>query len=171
MAEDVTKPRFTLIPGSSDEDDHLDPRLIVWFDPGLTTGWATFGSDDVFDSGQDRFEDVGEALTCWAQLLGPSLWVGWELYNVTQGGGKAGTPKYSLETIGMLKWICHSHGATVLKAMPSASRKLGDEVKLKRVAWRTPGKVHANDAASHLLAFMLREKILPPHLLSKILST
>lgn len=143
----------------------------MWFDPGLTTGWAAFGSDHVFDSGQDSFENVGDSLTTLAQLLGPCLWVGWELYNVTQGGGQAGTPKYSLEVIGMLRWICHANDVTVLKAVPSASRKLGDEIKLKRIAWRTPGKVHANDAASHLLAWHLREKQLPPHLLSKILGT
>jgi hypothetical protein len=141
----------------------------MWYDPGLTTGWAYLENGQAFNSGQAAFEDIGGALTTWAESLGPSLWVGWELYNVTQGGGKAGTPKYSLETIGMLKWICHAHDVTVLKAMPSAARKLGDEVKLKRLGWRKPGKVHANDAASHLLAFLLREKRVPLHLLEKIL--
>lgn len=142
----------------------------MWFDPGLTTGWASLEIASMFDSGQAPFEDVGEMLTTWAETLGPRLWVGWELYNVTQGGGAAGTPKYSLETIGMLRWICHAHGVTVLKAMPSASRKLGDEIKLKKLGWRRRGQVHANDAAMHLLAWHLREKRLPSYLLSLILS-
>jgi hypothetical protein len=135
------------------------------------TGWAYLENGVDFNSGQKPFEDIGDMLTGWAEILGPNLWVGWELYIVTQGGGKVGTPKYSLETIGMLKWICHSHDVTVLKAMPSASRKLGDEVKLKRLGWRKPGKVHANDAAMHLLAWHLREKRLSSALLAKALGT
>jgi hypothetical protein len=151
-------------------DDHTEPDVVLWFDPGLTTGCATYRYDlDVFYSWQDRFEDVGTTLSTLACDLGPRLWVGWELYNVTQGGGKTGTPKYSLETIGMLKWICHANDVTTLKPVPSASRKLGDELKLKRLGWRKPGMQHANDAASHLLAWSLREKRLPAHLLARVL--
>jgi len=169
VEEDVTQPRLTLVADPPDGGGLVDPSLVMWFDPGLTTGWAYLENDREFNSGQCQFEDVGAQLTTWAESLGPQLWVGWELYNVTQGGGKSGTPKYSLETIGMLRWICHAHDVTVLKAVPSASRKLGDEVKLKRLGWRKPGRVHANDAAMHLLAWHLREKRLPPHLLSRVL--
>lgn len=147
-----------------------DPSLVMWFDPGLTTGWAYLENDVSFNSGQCQFEDVGSMLTTWAESLGPSLWVGWELYNVTQGGGKSGTPKYSLETIGMLRWICHANDVTMLRPVPSASRKLGDEIKLKKLGWRKPGAVHANDAAMHLLAWHLREGRLPRHLLDLVLS-
>lgn len=141
-----------------------DPLIVMWYDPGLTTGWACLTANGDFDSGQLSFTETGEDLAQTAQIYGPALWVGWELYNVTQGGGKAGTPKYSLETIGMLKWICHANNVTVLKPMPSSSRKLGDEIKLKRLGWRRPGMRHANDAAQHLLSWALREKRLPPHL-------
>lgn len=147
-----------------------DPLRVMWFDPGLTTGWAVMSHDGWFDSGQAAFHDVGELLAGDAEVYGASLWVGWELYNVTAGGGKAGTPKYSLETIGMLKWICHCFNATMLKPMPSSARKLGDELKLKRLGWRKPGQVHANDAAMHLLAWTLREKRLPTHLLAQVLN-
>lgn len=140
----------------------------MWFDPGLTTGWATMHHDGHFESGQCQFHDVGERLTRYAELHGPNLWVGWELYLVTQGGGKVGTPRYSLETIGMLRWICHVHDVTVLKAMPSSARKLGDDIKLKKLGWRRPGMVHANDAASHLLAWCLRERMLPGHLTDRL---
>jgi hypothetical protein len=161
--------RLAAVPDPPDKPGG-DPSVVLWFDPGLTTGWAYLEMASSFNSGQAPFESIGELLTGWAEILGPNLWVGWELYNVTQGGGKAGTPKYSLETIGMLKWICHAHDVTVLKAMPSASRKLGDEIKLKKLDWRKRGQVHANDAAMHLLAWHLREKKLPPHLLSRVLA-
>lgn len=140
----------------------------MWFDPGLTTGWAHLENGHEFQSGQGSFEDVGAMLSEWANALGPHLWVGWELYNVTSGGGQSGTPRYSLETIGMLRWISHANDVTVLKAMPSSTRKLGSEVKLKRLSWRKRGQVHANDAAMHLLAWHLREKRLPPHLLRQV---
>lgn len=149
--------------------DVSSPLRVIWFDPGLTTGWALLSHDGWFDSGQAGFHDMGEMLCNEADIYGPTLWVGWELYNVTQGGGQSGTPKYSLETIGMLKWICHAYGVTVLKPVPSASRKLGDELKLKKLNWRKRGQVHANDAAMHLLAWHLRENRLPPDLLSRVL--
>lgn len=166
----MSAPRLALAPEPPDDGGPAESSLVMWFDPGLATGWASLELGQVFSSGQSRFEDIGSMLTAWAQSLGPALWVGWELYNVTQGGGKAGTPKYSLETIGMLRWICHAHDVTVLKAVPSSNRKLGDEIKLKKLGWRRPGLVHANDAAMHLLAWHLREKRLPSHLLSRVLA-
>jgi hypothetical protein len=141
------------------------PDLVVWLDPGKMTGWASMDEYGNFSSGQSNFEDMAGAIESWCVIFGPALWLGWERYNVTQGGGKTGTPEYSLEMIGVAKWLCYHHGVTTLKAMPSSARKLGDELKLKRLGWRRPGMVHANDAASHLLAWALREKRLPQRLL------
>ena len=150
-------------------NDIDDDPVILWIDPGLTNGWAVWeGETFSFCSGQCDFFQLGEMVNDMGNQIGPDLWVGWEHYIVVRGA-KSGTPKYSLEAIGALRWICHFNECTVLPAMPSASRKLGDALKLKRVGWYKANQPHSNDAASHLLAYLIRERRVPDHLLGKIL--
>lgn len=144
------------------------PAAVVWLDPGLLTGWAIWTDDHQFTSGQLGFEDLGFFLEADAEQLGPDMAIGWEQYIVTQGGGKAGTPKHSLKVIGMVEWLCLRHGVNVLASQPSASRKLGGDLQLKRLGWYRAGKRHANDAASHLLSWLIREGTLPSHLADKL---
>lgn len=134
---------------------------VVWLDPGKLTGWAMLDSTDTFLSGQEDFDHIDDLVNGWAALAGPGLWIGWEMYLVTTGGGKTGIPRYSFEVIGAAKSACRRHSATMLKPMPSSSRKLGDDPKLKRMGWWKPNHRHANDAANHLLAWALRENMLP----------
>lgn len=135
----------------------------IWFDPGLTTGiaWYTEGE---FGSTQLDFVGTGRWLEGRLRHAPFSTAVGWEQYIVTAGGGKTGTPGPSLETIGMIRWLCTWHRCAILPAQPASARKLGDDSKLKRIGWWNPGHRHANDAANHLLADMLRRGRLPGHL-------
>ena len=146
------------------------PDILVWLDPGLTTGIAWFNGER-FDSCQLIFQDVGVWLTSHLLGLRERAHVGWEHYVVTGGGGRFGTPAPSLETIGMTRWICHEHGATILPAQPSSARKLGGDDKLKRLRWYKPGKRHANDAANHLLSYLLRTHSLPPELAGRLFTS
>jgi hypothetical protein len=141
-------------------------RFVVWLDPGLTTGWATYDlSQHEFKSGQGDLFATGTRLTSLAKWYRGGLAVGWERYLVLPGsGGITGTAEPSLETIGMARWICLSHGVTVLDPVPSAMRKLGGDDKLRRLSWYHPGQRHANDAANHLLSWFLRSGTLPGHL-------
>ena len=130
---------------------------LVWLDPGKLTGWAMLDNQDGFHSGQEDFAGIDDLVNAWGRMFGVTLWLGWEMYIVTQGGGRSGDPAYSLEVIGAVKSACRRHLVHTLSPMPSAARKLGGDDKLKRVGWYTPGKRHANDAANHLLAYLLRE--------------
>lgn len=145
-----------------------DPKLVIWLDPGKMTGWAMFEDMVTFSSGQADFDGIDDMINMWCGLMRDELWLGWERYLVTQGGGRSGSPEYSLEVIGATKSACRRNNVTVLQPMPSASRKLGDDLKLQRLGWRQPGMRHANDAANHLLAWLLREKRLPTHLTQKL---
>lgn len=141
-----------------------DSTAIVWLDPGKLTGWARLDAEETFLSGQEEFNRMDELIDHWTAIGGPGLWLGWEMYIVTPGGGSVGTAHYSLEMIGAARSACRRHGTTVLRAMPSSARKLGDDAKLRKLGWYRPGHRHANDAANHLLAFLLRERLLPGHL-------
>jgi len=140
----------------------------MWLDPGKLTGWAMLESTMMFSSGQGDFDETDDLVNTWARTMRADLWLGWEMYVVTQGGGRSGTPSFSLEVIGAVKSACRRHGVTVLKPVPSSSRMLGDESKLRRLGWWRPGARHANDAAMHLTAFLLRERLMPAEMSSKL---
>lgn len=143
----------------------------VWFDPGLTTGIAWCDITGEFSSTQLDFIGTGRWLEGHLRNRAPSIAVGWEQYIVTSGGGRSGTPGPSLETIGMIRWLCNWHRVKVLPPQPASARKLGDDGKLKRIGWWNPGHRHANDAANHLLADCLRRHRLPGTLRDRLFTT
>jgi len=141
-------------------------RVVIWLDPGKTTGIAFYDTvDGYFTSSQYDFAATGEYLdgmmTTWNDLA-----IGWEQYIIAPG--HSGTAAFSLEVIGMTRWLAHHHDVLVLPAVPSAARKLGSDDKLKKLGWYTPGTRHANDAAAHMLAWLLRTKKLLPELQNRL---
>lgn len=124
---------------------------LLWLDPGKTTGWASYDTQtQVFVSGQELFVPLGEMLTNTAALLGPSLAIGWERFTVA--GRRAGTPDYSLEVIGMAKWIARD--CECLRPQNSSDRGMASHQVLRMIGWWSPGHRHANDAAQHLLTWI-----------------
>lgn len=138
-------------------------RVVVWVDPGKTTGWAMYDFlSHEFTSGQGDFFTVGEMLQDLLWIHATYAAVGCEAFLVTPTGSQNADPEYSLKTIGMVEWLCHRNNATLLPEVPSSSRNLGmSGRKLQKLGWHKRGKVHANDAAAHLLSWLLREKKLP----------
>jgi len=101
---------------------------------------------------------TGGVVQSLAKTHGPGLYLGWEQYVVTQGGGRGGDANQALETIGIARWLCAEYHCTLLKPMPASSRVVASLDLLKTLGWYLPGKVHANDATRHLVAWLLREK-------------
>lgn len=136
--------------------------IIVWADPGLTTGLASY--DMViksFSSGQyDRPGLLVRLAELDRQAGDRMMWLGWEDY-LHSGGPQHGASEYSDEVIGALKDFASKKFVRTLKPQPSSARKLGSKVFLRRLGWYKPGKVHANDAAQHLLAFTLEMRPIP----------
>lgn len=148
-----------------------DYERVIWLDPGKTTGWATLTSDFSFDSGELDFFDLGNELESYAKYYHSRLFIGYERFVVTPSM-VTGDPEYSFEVIGMVKWLCYVHHVTLLDPVVSADRKLGmDGGKLHKLGWHKPTKDgHADDAAAHLLAWLLREKRVPMKMMSELLA-
>lgn len=140
-----------------------DPLIIVYLDPGLTTGIALLDGDR-FQSDQLGFIPTGSAIAELAAKHGHQLMIGMEDYRVI---GNGGDPTYSLKVIGMVTWLAHKHAAVMLPLRASADRKLGDDDKLKRLGWWNPGHDHANDAANHLLSHVIRERWISDDMIKK----
>lgn len=135
--------------------------LIVWADPGLTTGLASYDTATMsFISAQCEPDDLVGYLRDLKERAKSPMVIGWEAYLVA-GGPQSGTALYSQEAIRRIKDFALVYDIPLLDAQPSSARKLGSKVFLRRLGWYKPGKVHANDAAQHLLAFTLKMRPIP----------
>ncbi len=144
-----------------------DPELVVWFDPGKTTGWASYAfATETFRSGQIEDDSVMlgmflESLYSGNETFAPEkVAVGYELYLVV-GGPRAGTSEYSEKAISTIEQSVKRCGYTRLDPQPSSARKLGGPVMLRRMGWYAPGQRHANDAGMHALSWMMKQKPMP----------
>lgn len=136
-----------------------EPTFIVWTDPGQTTGAAWYDMElSVFGSGQYDLDDLRRKLTALRGIFGDRMALGWELYISTSGGARTGTPTPSNKAIGMMQSLADEQGIVLLKPQPSSARNLGSVTFLRRLGWYKPGKGHANDAAQHLLAHLIRQR-------------
>ena len=154
-------------------DDMVSPSgsqasFTAWFDPGKTTGIAGWDSRTGTFTSLEASSDLTE-IGKWVELLllvndqDPDfrLAIGWERYVVTPGNARHGTAYWSLEVIGVLKYLALKHGVTILKPQMSSMMATSTDKRLKAIGWHKPGKPHANDAARHLLRYMLKAGTLP----------
>jgi hypothetical protein len=149
---------------------------VIFLDPGKTTGLASWNYEyDTFNSTQTPPEDV-LALGNWLELLAltnddnPSFHVavGWERFIVTPSTVRHGTAYWSLEVIGMVKYLCLKYGFTMLQPQLPSQMSLITDTRLKAAGWYKPGKPHANDSARHLMKFLLKTHALPIDVWDKV---
>ncbi len=123
---------------------------VLAIDPGKMTGWA-----DLFQ-GQFRSGQVD-----WLNSL---LWfekvherydvIVCESFIITRNTITKSRQNWSLEAIGAIKYIrLRDTGDTVVMQPPAVGKSFGTDDKVKAMGWWAPGKIHANDAARHLLAY------------------
>jgi hypothetical protein len=159
----------------TDGDNVISPSqrlMTIWLDPGKTTGIA--GWD--YASRQFTSIEVGDdlkALGLHLELLATMqdggiisdtpgrIEIGWERYVITPGNTRHGTAYWSLETIGVARYLALKHDFTILKPQMSSVMTAVPDGRLKAIGWHKPGKPHANDAARHLLRYMLKAGLLP----------
>lgn len=148
----------------------------LWLDPGECTGWAAWVTADLAEVtrftgrlhvGQAPWRDALGALVPVLALHAPRVTLGWEDFVVTAGPVRDTSP---LRVIGALELTCHQlrdAGLAVRRPASPAQRGLG-AAHLVAVGWHQPGLRDANQAASHLLASLLRTGQLPADLLALI---
>lgn len=144
------------------------PHAVTWLDPGATTGWARYiTSSSSFQSGQLDFTDMCTQLNSWLHDEADMSWLGWESFQIRPGSGRMNQDGSSLQVIGVARWLAHVHGALIVKPQNPDARLLGAK-SLRRAGWNAPGKIHANDAAAHLLAFTLKMHVATPEVLAAV---
>jgi hypothetical protein len=143
----------------------------MWLDPGLATGWAVwYPLTRKFLSGVAN--GLVTAVTYVKAVLSTPLShaaVGWEAFTIRPGSSRLRLDTTALEVIGAVKWVAHELGVTILPPAQPADRSLGQK-HLKALGWHQPGPDHADSAAAHLAAYLLRDRLMPAELLAKITS-
>lgn len=148
--------------------------MILAIDPGGVTGCA------VFDAGRFTSYEITGDFEQQAQELQTTIHqcdvrtVVCESFVITPATGKLGSDEqkyYPLMLIGVVRMATNSIRRKFVPQSP-AQRKLATENKyaaLKALGWHKPTKGnHANDAAAHLLTYMLRNNLLPADLKQKL---
>lgn len=140
-----------------------DRTFVVWADPGLMTGLAWYDLEaDEFHSDQYTPDDLRRKLDDLGRLASDRMLLGYEQFIVTSGGPRTSTPEHAHRAIQILTGFAKEYAHVLLaKPQPSSARKLGNAVFLRRLGWYKPGRGHANDAAMHLLADLLRRQPMP----------
>lgn len=148
----------------------------LWLDPGECTGWAAWVTDDLpdvtrftgrFHAGQGPWRDVLGALVPLLARQPGRVTLGWEDFVVTPGPARDTSP---LRVIGALELACHQlrdAGLAVRRPASPAQRGLG-AAYLVALGWQRAGLRDANQAASHLLASLLRTGQLPGDLVALV---
>ena len=128
---------------------------ILWLDPGRTTGWARLRDNQHFESGEAWVQLAGDIMHDHCAQSGRAL-AGWEQFNITPATYRLKGSSEAIEVIGIIRWLAVRHGAEVLPAASRQARMTVAPDVLRKLGWWKPGLPHANDAARHLLAWMIR---------------
>jgi hypothetical protein len=145
-----------------------DRTFIVWADPGLMTGLAWYDLEsDTFGSGQYNRIDLRDQLERFAAFSARMI-LGYEKFIDTPGGRKTSTPEHAHRAVQVLEDFALEHKVAVATPQPSSARKLGQVVYLRRLGWYRPAKAHANDAAQHVLADLLKRRPMPQAIREKL---
>lgn len=135
--------------------------IVTWLDPGLLTGVCVYDFDasSLVMLNEFEYKNTGEALEQLRAYDG--VVVGWEAYTILKGA-QTQAP-WSLEVIGMARYLCAKHGYTVLPPADPNARKVCTTNMLRGIGWypKVKGKKDALSAAQHMVSWMIRTNHLP----------
>lgn len=135
--------------------------IVAWFDPGLLTGAcvADIKTGQIILLNEFNLQRTGELLESIRAYEQVS--VGWETYTILKGA-QSQAP-WSLEVIGMLKYLCGKYAYDVLQPADPGQRLICTPVMLKEMGWypRVKNKKDALSSAQHCVAWWLRTDTLP----------
>ena len=131
---------------------------VLAVDPGLTTGWATwhYGEPGYFTQTEGQMEFLDQAVQI-LDIYQPEVVC--EAYIITGETAKKSRQYEPLEIIGALRWECHRRGLPFKLQTPAQAKGFATDDKLKALGWYNASKGgHSNDAARHLLTYMVTQR-------------
>lgn len=151
-------------------------RLILAVDPGKMSGIAvlTFdnGEPELIYSGEHEFDTYHQPIIDainGAKSVGVTLEVVCERFVINAQTAKNSQAPYSLEQIGILKYLLAANGIdpeSIKMQSPSDAKRMFDNPALKKLDyWHRGGAGHALDAIRHGLLYLAKNGWTPRRLL------
>jgi hypothetical protein len=128
--------------------------MIIAVDPGGRTGmatWPNFSSAEVAEPMEvvriveDAMAPEGAVDAVVCENFRPRPRVTWQ--------------PDALHIIGGLRYVCWRHGVPLVLQEPAQAKTFATDDRLKAAGFYVPGMGHANDAARHLLRYLVRSKM------------
>jgi hypothetical protein len=151
-------------------------RLVLSVDPGKKSGICVFkfadGEPELLYSGEYMMREyhvpILRAITD-ALVIGADLEVVCERFTINAQTVKNSQAPFSLEQIGILKYLLLSNGidpdSIVLQSPADAKRMFPNEALKKLEYWHRGGEGHALDAIRHALLYLAKHGWTPRRLL------
>lgn len=152
------------------------PLAIIAVDPGKRTGVATYienlskseYSVEVYEFDVDEFYDFIHSRIHTLCTDGYEVRLVAESFIITIHTAKNTQATWSLELIGVMKFLAHRYGLeNVNMQAPAIGKTFGTNDKLKYLGWWRSGTIdgvrfvgHGNDAARHLATFAAQRRLI-----------
>lgn len=141
--------------------------MILTVDPGKVTGYGVLtvkdGALTTVHFDQLEMDDFLWAASDVIEKEGRDLTIVCESFQVTQRSvQQRGERLWSVEQIGVLRWLAKRAFAQYLEQSPSDAKSFATDAKLRRIGWWVKGKEHSRDAARHALLYCARNNLIDP---------
>lgn len=136
---------------------------VLAVDPGKTTGWCLWDKDtgDLKFGEEQQFEFCSRAE---ALIADKSLdAVVCEAFIITVATAKKTQAPWSLEIIGLLRYLCEKYEVPFILQTPSDAKRFSTNEKLKSIGWYVRGQGHATDSHRHLLLWAVKNGYISAH--------
>lgn len=134
-------------------------RYVFAFDPGLTTGWAVMDrTTGVVHCGEDDFDAFCALADSWLGTWGGDVHVCGERFTINVATASKTQAPWSLEVIGVVRYLCRKHGCgDLVLQSPSDAKRLVTNAHIRQLGWWKKGtKGHDKDALRHLAVQLLK---------------
>lgn len=137
---------------------------VLAVDPGKMTGYVIYqdGKRTEGEAPAEEFVKIAEKLIETKEIDS----VVCERFIISSQTGKLSQAAWSLEQIGVLKYLCEKHGAPFTLQNAADAKLFASEDRLKTLKWSKPkGAGHARDAQRHLLLYLVKNDLIDDRLL------
>lgn len=135
----------------------MNRRYVLAIDPGKTTGIAFWDNEDQrIWTAQANFLETCVLLHTRAFEHKEDLVIVSESFVITIHTAKNTQAQWSIELIGVARFMSQAYcGLDLVTQQPAAAKRFSSDDRLKTLGWYKPGQGHANDAARHLLLYLV----------------
>jgi hypothetical protein len=134
------------------------PPYVLALDPGKKTGYCLYDTvnDTLVNQGEDQFAPTCAWVEHYASTLGSACQLITEKFTITVRTARNSQAPWSLEMIGVARWLSQKYtGRDLLLQDVAAAKRFASNDHLRELGWWQVGtEGHVNDALRHLLLYL-----------------